>query len=210
MSSWSIKLPQSEKRWDPWSLPAAGMWGVFFLAGLEPERLYFALRDLGNVSVLNAMVNSPHLITLAFSAYMGLFAYHRCLEAGLSRIDAKARALQFSVIGLVAFLNFPLGQLTRISEIPMQDLRVIVLVVAFAKILAWFFLLIVVMRYTLFGRAQAFAAMASLFPSTRRQDESSDQLGNASSVAWIDRPNENDAGSEEVLAEDVAGPREGK
>lgn len=195
-------MSQSTKQWDPWSLPAAGMWGLFFLAGLEPERLYFTLRDLGEVSVLNAMVNSPHLITIAFSAYLGLFAYHRCLEAGLSRLDAKARALQFSVIGLVAFLNFSLSQVRHLGEIPVPNLRVIVLVVAFAKISTWFFLLITIMRYTLFGQSRAFAAMASIFPSTHRPGGEGGPLGESSSVAWIDRETDDNMRREEVVAEE--------
>lgn len=199
-------MSQTVKQWDPWSVPAAAIWSVFFLAGLEPERLFFTLRDLGQVSVLNAMVNSPHLITLAFSAYLGLFAYHRCLEAGLSRIDAKARALQFSIVGLVAFLNFSLAQVGHLADIPIPNLRVVVLVVAFAKVSAWFFLLIIIMRYTLFGQSHAFAAMASIFPSTRRSTPEDEPLGKASSAAWIDRPGWDDpAGTKgRVMAEESA------
>ena len=183
-------MSQTEKQWDPWSLAAAGMWVIYFLMGLAPETAYFTLRDWGRVSILTAMVNSPHLITIAFSAFLGLFAYHRCLGAGLSGIDSKARAMQFTILGLVAFLNFPLTQVMRLSDIPMQNLRVVVVVVALAKTFTWFYLLIVVLRYSLFGHTHAFTAMASVFPSTRRQDASSEQLGEASSVAWIERQKE--------------------
>jgi len=163
------------------------MWAVFFLVGLAPEWVFFTLRDLGTVSILTAMVNSPHLITLAFSAFLGLFAYHRCLDVGFSGMDAKGRALQFVILGLMAFLNFPLMQVTRISDIPIPNLRVVVIVVALAKTSAWFYLFIVVMRYSLFGHPRAFAALTSIFPSTYQKPGERENLGENSSVAWIDR-----------------------
>ncbi len=186
-------MSQSEKQWDPWSLAAAAMWAVYFFAGLSPEWLYFTLRDWGDVSILTAMVNSPHMITLAFSAFLGLFAYHRCLDVGLTGMEAKGRALQFIILGLVAFLNFPLSQVTHLSDIPVPNLRVIVIVVALAKTSAWFYLLIVVMRYSLLGHTQAFAAMASIFPSTYQETSNEDQLGETSSVQWIDSQDDSGA-----------------
>jgi len=179
-----------EKQWDPWSLAAAAMWVVYFLIGLNPEAVFYTLRDWGGVSILTAMVNSPHLITLAFSSFLGLFAYHRCLNSGLSGIDSKARAMQFTILGLVAFLNFPLTHVARLSDIPDQNLRVVVVVVALAKVSTWFYLLFVVLRYSLFGHTDAFTMMASVFPSTRREGAASAKLGETSSVAWIDRQKE--------------------
>lgn len=183
-------MSQTEKQWDPWSLGVAGLWVVYFLIGLAPETVYFMLRDWGGVSILTAMVNSPHLITLAYSGFLGLFAYHRCLSAGLSGIDSKARAMQFTILGLVAFLNFPLTHVTRLSEIPFQNLRVVVVVVALAKVTTWFYLLFVVLRYSLFGHTQGFTTMASVFPSTRRQAATEEKLGEVSSVTWIEPPGE--------------------
>lgn len=179
-------MSDNQHQWDPWSLPTAFLWVIFFFAGLDPERLFYVLRDVGRVDVLTAMVNSSHFITVAFAAYLGVFAYQRCLEYGLSRIDAKARALQFGLLGLVAFLSFSLLQLLHLQDIPVPNLRVLVVVVAFAKVSAWFYLLIIVLRYSVLGQTEVFANMISLFPSTHRQDATEESLGKSSSVAWID------------------------
>jgi hypothetical protein len=179
-------VTDNQRQWDPWSLPTAILWIVFFFAGLDPERLFYLLRGIGRVDVLTAMVNSSHFITLAFSAYLGLYAYQRCREHGLSPIDAKARALQFGLLGLVAFLSFSMLQLLHLPDIPVPNLRVLVVVVAFAKVSAWFYLLIVVLRYSVLGHDDVFANITSLFPSTYRHGEAGENLGKASSVAWID------------------------
>lgn len=181
-------MSDNQQQWDPWSLPTAFLWVIFFFAGLDPERVFYVLRDVGRVDVLHAMVNSSHFITVVFAAYLGVYAYQRCLEYGLSKIDAKARALQFGLLGLVAFLSFSLFQLVHLSDIPVPNLRVLVVVVAFAKVSAWFYLLIIVLRYSVLGQTAVFANMISLFPSTHGQDRAGDDLGKASSVAWIDTP----------------------
>ena len=179
-------MTDSQRQWDRWSLPTAFLWVIFFFAGLDPERLFYLLRDVGRVDVLTAMVNSPHFITLAFATYIGLYAYFRCIEYGLSKIDAKARALQFGILSLVAFLSFSILQVLRLEDIPVPNLRVLVVVVTFAKISTWFYLLIAVLRYTVLGQTDVFANMASLFPSTHQHGGEGENLGKASSVAWID------------------------
>ncbi|GMU92905.1 MAG: hypothetical protein AMXMBFR4_19630 [Candidatus Hydrogenedentota bacterium] len=183
-------MNESKPQFDFWILPTVLMWVVYFLAGLDPELLYNTVRDAGWVVTQNAMVNSPHLVTLAFAGYLGLFAYHRCLESGLPKMDAKARALQVGILGLLAFLSFSLSQLRNLSYIPDQTLRVVVIAVSAVKLVAWFTLLGMVLRYYLLGHTDVFANIGSMFPSTYRQEK--EPLGDRSSVAWIDSPRKDD------------------
>ncbi len=182
-------MTESRNQWDPWAVPSALLWILFFFAGLDPERLFYAMRSLGGVVTQTAMVNNPHLVTLAFSGYIGLFVYLRCLEEGFSRVDAKARGLQFGILGLMAFLNFSLLQVLRLPDIPVANLRLVVTVVALAKVTTWFYLLITMLRYALLGHRQVFGKTTSLFPSTYSRHSQKQSLGESSSVVWIEAEN---------------------
>ena len=184
-SCWSSLLDNSRVRWDLWTLPAYLMWLVFFLIGFDPEMAYDFARSLGFVVSQNALVNSPHVVTLSLAGYFGFFAYNRCLESGLSKPDAQTQGLQFAILGLIAFLAFSPFQLISYAEIPVAKLRFIVLLVGGTKLFMWLLLLGVVARYYLLGHVNVFASMVSAFPSAHRGDEK-DKLGESSSVTWLD------------------------
>jgi hypothetical protein len=186
-------VSNSDSRWDAWTFPTVLLWLVFFFAGLDPETLYERLRELGLVVTQNAIVNSPYVVSLVFAGYIGLFAYHRCIESGLSKIDAKARGLQIGIIGLMAFLSFSPAMVTLVGEIPERRYQTVVMIVAFAKLFAWFYLLILILRYYMLGHNHVFARISSAFPSTYRGADEPVELGQATTVAWLDRPDRGEA-----------------
>ncbi|MBM3289873.1 MAG: hypothetical protein FJY92_06945, partial [Candidatus Hydrogenedentes bacterium] len=144
-------MEQSRARWDLWTLPAYLLWLVFFLVGFDPELAYLFARDQGAVVSQNALVNSPHVITLALAGYFGFFTYQRCIDAGLRRPDAQTQGLQFGILGLIAFLAFSPFQMMSYGDIPVAKLRFVVLLVGGTKLFMWFLLLGVVARYYLLG-----------------------------------------------------------
>jgi len=180
---WNVTQPTS--RWDLWTLPAYLLWLVFFLVGFDPELAFQAAREFGLVVSQNALVNSPHLITLSLSGYLGFFTFQRSLEAGLNRADAKARGLQFAILGLIAFLAFSPFQLLDARAIPVAKLRLIVIFVGGTKLFIWFMLLGVIARYYLLGHVHVFSNMVSVMPSTYMSDDE-EPIGENSSVTWID------------------------
>ena len=168
-----------------WTLPTYLLWLVFFVIGFDPELAYEVARETGFVVSQNALVNSPHVVTLALAGYVGFFTYQRCLEAGLRKPDAQTQGLQFAILGLIAFLAFSPFQLLSYAQIPVAKLRFIVLLVGGTKLFMWFLLLGVIARYYLLGHVHVFASMVSVFPSGR-EDGEKEKLGEASSVAWLD------------------------
>ncbi|HRK36092.1 MAG TPA: hypothetical protein PLJ47_15955, partial [Candidatus Hydrogenedentes bacterium] len=164
-------LSQTNSHWDLWTLPAYMLWLVFFLVGFDPELLFFVAREAGMVATQSAMVNSPHVITIALAGYLGYFAYQRCLDVPIESADAKARGLQFAILGLIAFLAFSPFQMLSIGDIPVRQYRMIILFVGGTKLVTWFLLLGVIARYYLLGHAYVFAGMVSVFPSTYENAE---------------------------------------
>jgi len=147
-------------------VPIVLLWCLFFAVGLDPERTFLYLREAGHVVSQRALVNSPHLITLALAGFMAAHVYARCREAGLSFADAQARALQTAVLGLAAFLNFPLVHFLNAGTLPTMDQRLLLWSVGMVKYVVWLYLLFTVIRFHLFGRVSAFTGMVSVFPST--------------------------------------------
>lgn len=179
-------MSDSEPRFDPWALAAALLWLVFLCAGYMPEELFAFLRAEGRVVTQDAMVNSPYLITVAFSIYFGYFAYQRCRECGLGPADCQARALQVGIVGLLAFLNIPLQVLFDAPQIPVARLRNLVFAIFAAKTAAWLYLASLIVRYYLLRNVQVFGNLASVFPSNHRLEDECEDLGKANTVAWID------------------------
>ncbi|MDZ4860339.1 MAG: hypothetical protein SGI88_15285 [Candidatus Hydrogenedentes bacterium] len=184
-------MNDAKSHWDVWTLPAYALWLIFFLFGFHPEAVFQLARAAGLVATQSAIVNSPHVITLALAGYLGYFAYQRCLDVGMERPDAKARGLQFSILGLIAFLTFSPFSLLALGEIPVRQYQMIVLFVGGTKLFTWFLLLSVIMRYYLLGHLQVFANMASMFPSTY-QSETKGPGSQATSVTWIEGTQDHD------------------
>ena len=155
-------------RTDAWRVPALGLWLVFFAVGLVPEWVFHGLRTVGAVATQRALVNSPYFITVAFAVYLGAFTFARCRAAGLPEANARGNALQSALLALVAFLPFPLQLFQDAMNIPVADLRRLVYVVGSTKLVAWAYLLSLLIRYYMFGHSRVFAHMLSLFPSVHR------------------------------------------
>lgn len=167
----------AEERRDFWDLLTLGLWTVFFALGLVPELAFFVLRELGAVPSHTALVNSSAVLTLGLTTYLALFAYRRCRESGFGSTGSQGKSLEVAMLSLVAFLEIPakgfafesrtlLGILLEVGELPGLYLQAVVLFVGACKILAWFYLYSLVLRYHAFGNRQVFARIPSLFPST--------------------------------------------
>jgi hypothetical protein len=163
---------------DPWRYAAFLLWAGFFIAGLSPEPVFFLLRQAGGVITQRALVNSPHVITVAFAGYVALFVYHRCRGAGDAPGAAQDKALQMGVVALLAFMPVDLGAVLTAHTTPILEHRVLLYGVALLKLVAWWSLLALFIRYYLFKADGAFAGIGSLFPSTRGNatDQTSDVL----------------------------------
>ena len=161
---------------NAWTVPTLALWLVFFSAGLFPEAVYYAARLAGSVATQNALVNSPNLVTLFLALYLAFFAYHCCLNAGLSRENALVRAIQVGVLSLIAFLPYPFfmllapGSLEQLNNrLQRADEFLAVFGLPVAKLLAWLYLLIAIFRHHLTGGGKIFAHMYPRLP--RKHDE---------------------------------------
>ncbi len=152
---------------DPWRYAAFLLWAVFFIAGLSPEPVFFTLRQAGGVITQRALVNSPHIITIVLAGYVALFVYHRCRGAGDSSGAAQDKALQMGVVAFLAFMPVDLGAVLTAHNSPILEQRVLLYGAALLKLVAWWSLLALFIRYYLFKVDGAFAEIGSLFPSTR-------------------------------------------
>ena len=142
------------------------LWVAFLTVGLIPEPVFYALRESGGVLPHRALVNSPYLVTLMLAAYVILFAFHRCTEAGLTPYLAQDRALQLGVVALVAFLPLDFAVLFTAHLHPLIQSRFLLYLVGVAKLAAWWYLFTLLLRYYVFRIDDVFARIPSLFPST--------------------------------------------
>ncbi len=153
---------------DHWRWPTLVLWFIFFLVGLVPEPIYWALREWSGVLTQDALVNSSHLLTLVLAGYVAVFAFHRCLDAGMAHREAQDRSLQLGVISMVAFLPVPLDMLFFAHDMPLMQHRASLYFAGAAKFIAWWFLMYLFVAYYAFNADDVFARIPSLFPSTRR------------------------------------------
>ena len=184
-------MSKSPPRLDLWRVPAFLLWLSLFAAGLVPERVFQQLRTLGHVKTQSALVNSHYVITLALAAFVGMFTYARCRDAGITELPARGKALQTCVMGLVAFLPVPWMLLPRLLEIPKLELRLVVVFVCAAKLLAWSYLLSVLFRYYFWNGYRAYWDMFMVLPSMHEaalEDQESDLSICASSQCQIAAP----------------------
>lgn len=159
---------------DMWRWPAVGLWVVFFWVGLVPERVFLRLRDLAEISTYDAALNSYQLITLALTTYLAFFCYRRCREAGLTDAVGQGKAIQVGTLGLLAFLDVPFEQLVETRS----PYYYFLLGIASAKMVAWLYLLSIIVRYYFWRRNQVFSRMITLIPSAHALDSSgSEQMG---------------------------------
>lgn len=164
-------MSESPSQFDFWRFPAFLLWTILFLAGITPENVYVVLREMGHVKTQSALVNSHYMITLLLAGFTGLFTHARCREAGVGDLPARGKALQTSVMGLVAFLPVPWTLLLRLHEIPKLELQLVVIFVCGAKLMAWSYLLSVLVRYYFWNGQRAYLNMFMVLPSMYRDEE---------------------------------------
>ena len=171
-------MSTTNRPWDLWTFPTFILWCIFFLIGFVPENVYEALRGMSWVVISTAMVNSPHFITLAMAVYIAFFAYHTCLESGASRDESTLRAVQVGVYGLVAFFVYDFHILLY-PRLPLF-IRLAIYAVATVKLVAWLYLLIAVIRVTLFDSTGVFRTVttsSASLTSSEPNDTPSDGAG---------------------------------
>lgn len=173
------------RRVDGWDFLTLLLWSLFFAAGLVPEPVFVALRTLARVPAHNAFVNSSAVITVALALYFALFVRRCCLNAGLSPGESQGRATQAGLIALVAFLEVPqsgiysdgrtlLYLVIRSQDIADTYLKSVILAAGACKLIAWWYLYSLVLRYHAFGTRDVFVRMATMFPSARSNDSPKD------------------------------------
>lgn len=151
---------------DLWRFPLFLLWLVFFIAGLAPEPVFVLLREAGGVLTQRALVNSPHAITIALAAYLAIFVYRRCRDAGDLPGVAQDKALQLGVVALVAFMPVDLGAILAAHRAPELQYRLLLYGAGLFKLVAWWSLLPFFIRYYLFRNDHPFSDMHTIFPST--------------------------------------------
>lgn len=187
-------MNESARRWDPWAIPTLMLWTVFFAVGLDAQAVFRFLRDISYVVTQNAFVNNPDVITIGLALYFAFFTFHRCREAGLPDSEAHGKAVQTGIVAIVAFLWHPLSLLAHVQEIDTGSiswtlyLRGTVYVMAVLKMLGWFYLLGLVIRYYGLGNRRVFVDMYCVFPSTHRPTTTSDDAHPEATVEWSDVP----------------------
>ncbi|HOD51856.1 MAG TPA: hypothetical protein PKJ78_17595 [Candidatus Hydrogenedentes bacterium] len=157
---------QSKNLIDLWTIPALALWLVYFAIGLFPEGAFWAARLAGRVVTQNAIINSPSLVTVSLSLYLALFVYQRCTEAGVSRENATARAIQVGILGLIAFLPYPFYLLLSPGNMALPgsgvyrlDELAAIFGLPVAKLLAWLYLFAVIARSYITAGSDVFVNM---------------------------------------------------
>jgi hypothetical protein len=185
---WRSRVTESSPHRDPWRYPALALWIAFFLVGMAPEEIFYWLRDLSVVLPQHALVNSHHLLTLAMACYVGLFAYHRCTDVGMPLRDAQDRGLQTTIIGLIAFISVDFRLLFSAYSDSFLQYRFVLYFVGFSKLLAWWSLMTIFIRYYGFDDDYAFAGIPSLFPSSMFGNKRKSEKSQHESVSCVPAP----------------------
>ncbi len=158
--------PQSP---DWWRLPALAAWIPLLAAGLVPDAAFVLLREAGRVTTITALVNNSWLVTFALSAYVGSFIAFRCREGGDSGAEAGDKGVQAGLLGLVAFMPFPLQDPSDLLRIPSPELRWLLLATLASKGMLWLYLTSLLLRYYLGGSAEVFRRMPTFLSGGRRR-----------------------------------------
>lgn len=168
----------ASNRRNPWDFLTAGLWTLFFAAGLVPEPVFQIFRALSLVPAHRAFVNSSAVITVGFALYFAYFVRNKCREGGLTAVESQGHAIEVALLALIAFLEIPgrgdsfdsrtfMVFLVNFREIPDPSVRNVVLLVGAFKLSAWWYLFSLVLRYHLLGNRLVFAHMFPFIPSTR-------------------------------------------
>lgn len=141
------------------------LWGVFLGMGLYPELTYQQLRNWGGVVTQTALVNSPLLLYMALVAFVVLFCYQRCREHGLDVVQSRARSFSVMVYALLGFFPARLESVLEYAVIPIPAYRNLLLATCALKLICWFYLLLLLIRYHFLQGSAVFAGLPVLFPS---------------------------------------------
>jgi len=154
-----------------WRILAMFLWSWFFAFGLLPIWTFQGLRSWGGVLTQDALINSPHFITITWSIFIGYFAYARCREAGIEPDLARGKATQLAVLALPAFMCGPLEDVILYRLGHVDYFSMLTNSVALFKVVLWCYLYIKIVRYYFGPGHRVFTKVPSLFPSTYRHDD---------------------------------------
>lgn len=159
-------MNSNRQRVDIWRMLTFALWMIFFAAGLVPEWVFAQLRELGHVVTQRALINNMAILPLAMTAYITIFFYQRCREAGLGPAISRGKSFQLFLLALVAFaLPVRLEQFMDYLLIPVAEYRRILFSMIAVKCIAWLYLLSVIGRYYFYNDYRVFVRMPSIFPS---------------------------------------------
>ena len=184
-------MNETGQKWDLWKLPTLFLWLAFFLAGLAPTYVFSALRHYAIVLPQNALINSPHMITIALAGYMAVFVFNRCLAAGASVSDAQDKAIQIGIFAWVAFLPLDFYDVILAYANPLVRNRTIVYFAAAMKLTAWWLLFVMVLRYYLMRGNSLFSGTVCLFPNAKPVETPAEDLSKEKMTATVQRTDGN-------------------
>ena len=168
---WNIIVSEHKHIPDVWDSLAAFLWWLILLAGLFPEAFFFLFRELGQVSMRQAFINTPWFITFAGAGFLGWFACQRSRETGDRDDVAFGKAVQIFILALAAFLPLQVEQTPMYLHIPVPYYRNLILGTVGIKLLSWGYLAQLIMRYHLFSGHEVFRNMPLLFLSSLTRDK---------------------------------------
>jgi len=141
-------VAENEPR-DAWRFPLLFLWLLYLLLGVQPEFLFYALREAGHVTTQRAFVNSHWLVYTAWVLFLAWFIARRGLRLGMPLQDAVGRGLRVLILAGIAFYPIGLRDALQISQVPDPGLRNLLLVSAIAKVVAFALLVLIVAYYCL-------------------------------------------------------------
>ena len=184
--------PQSP---DWWRAPALAAWVPLLAAGLAPDMAFDLLREAGRVTTINALVNNAWLVTFALCAFLGTFVAFRCREAGDTGAEAGDKGVQAGLLGLIAFMPFPLENPADLLRVSSPELRWILLGTLASKGILWLYLVSLLLRYYLGGSAEVFRRMPTFLSGGRRGAPAGD-AASETNEAMISRKGEDSSADE--------------
>ncbi|MCK5861434.1 MAG: hypothetical protein KAH38_03050 [Candidatus Hydrogenedentes bacterium] len=148
-----------------WTIGTLLVWLVVFMIGLFPEIAFRVFREAGYVVTMRALINSHWFITLACSTFLGWFTFKRCAECDDPVDAAFGKSIQVMILAITAFLPLEIEKIGLYFLIPILFYRYLILSVIAVKILAWLYLVTLLLQYYLISGHTVFKNIPLLFPS---------------------------------------------
>ncbi len=154
-----------------WSAGMVILWTIFFAIAFLPSLTMFVIRVWAGIFYAESLLYSPYVMTFVCSLYLHVFVEKRCRENGLDRTESWVRGFYAFVLGLIAFLDFPVTALLSLSDFIALNDRLVIYGAFPIKLLAWLYLYFLMLRYYLLGNTRVFAEMIAPLKKERQNTE---------------------------------------